>query len=127
MTVNESTKTFVRQRASNAYWYCQRHQNDSLLATLHVEHIIPKKHDGSDDEDNLALACIDCNLHKRPNLSGIDPETDQITSLFNPRQQSWDEHVYWDGIYIRGLTDTGRATVRVFNMNSDDQLTLRSS
>jgi 5-methylcytosine-specific restriction endonuclease McrA len=127
VTVNESTKAFVRQRANHACEYCQRHQNDSPLATLHVEHIIPKKHDGSDDEDNLALACIDCNLHKGPNLTGLDPDTDQITPLFHPRQQVWDEHFYWDGIYIRGLTDTGRTTVRVFNMNSDDQLALRSS
>ena len=35
--------------------------------------------------DNLALACIDCNLHKGPNLTGIDPETNQVTRS-NPEQ-----------------------------------------
>jgi 5-methylcytosine-specific restriction endonuclease McrA len=34
--------------------------------------------------ENLALACIDCNLQKGPNLSGIDPETRKVTELFIP-------------------------------------------
>jgi len=35
------------------------------------------QHGGFDDLDNLALACIDCNLHKGPNLTVIDPETNK--------------------------------------------------
>jgi len=30
-------------------------------------------------------------------------------------------------IYIRGRTPTGRTTIRVFNMNSEDHLARRSS
>jgi hypothetical protein len=103
------------------------HQDDSPLALLHVEHIIPKAHGGSDDLDNLALACIDCNLHKGTNLTGIDPETNMVTELFHPRRQNWDEHFEWRGIYLIGKTATGRTTIRVLNMNSEDQITLRSS
>ena len=125
--MNESTKALVRQRAGNMCEYCKLHQDDSPLAVLHVEHVIPKKHGGGDDEENLALACIDCNLHKGPNLTGIDPDTDEITPLFHPRQQSWGDHFYRDGIYIRGRTSTGRASVRVFVMNAEDQLALPSS
>jgi len=33
---------------------------------LHIEHILLKIHGGTDDMENLALACIDCNLHKAP-------------------------------------------------------------
>jgi hypothetical protein len=44
-------------------------------------------HGGSDDLDNLALASIDCNLHKDPNLTAIDPETKKITALFHPRRE----------------------------------------
>ena len=97
------------------------------LAALHIEHIIPKKHGGSDDMDNLALACIDCNLHKGSNLTGIDPETNEVTAPFHPRRQQWREHFVWDGIYIIGKTAIGRTTVRVLDMNTDDQLGLRSS
>ena len=117
----------VRSRANNTCEYYHLHQDDSPLASLHVEHIIPRVHGGADDPDNLALACIDCNLHKGPNLAGIDPDTNELTALFHPRQQQWDDHFEWSGIYIVGRTATGRTTIRVLNMNSEDQLSLRSS
>jgi hypothetical protein len=101
-------------------------QIDSPLAALHVEHIIPKKHGGSDDLSNLALACIDCNLHKGANPSCLDPESGALTALFHPRQQGWEDHFEWKGLRIIGKTATGRTTVQVLNMNSADQLDLRS-
>jgi 5-methylcytosine-specific restriction endonuclease McrA len=125
--VDEATRALVRDRAGNRCEYCQLHQDDSPLATLHIEHVIAKKHGGSDDSANLALACIDCNLHKGPNLTGIDPETEKITPLFHPRRERWDDHFEWRGPEIIGKTATGRTTVRVLDVNSDDQLTLRSS
>ncbi len=92
MTVNESNRAIVRERAGHRCEYCRLHQDDSPLAVLHVEHVIPRKHGGTDDVDNLALACIDCNLHKGPNLTGIDPETEEITVLFHPRHDVWGDH-----------------------------------
>jgi 5-methylcytosine-specific restriction endonuclease McrA len=123
--MNVATRALVRERAGHRCEYCQTHQEDSPLAALHIEHIRPLKHGGSNDESNLCLACIDCNLHKGPNLTGIDPLTDAVTPLFHPRQQQWDEHFRWEGLHIVGLTDTGRTTVRVLCMNSDEQLELR--
>ena len=76
---------------------------------------------------NLALACIDCNLHKGTNLTGIDPQTNEVTELFHPRRQNWDDHFEWRGIHLIGKTAVGRTTVRVLNMNSEDQIALRSS
>jgi hypothetical protein len=125
--MNEATRALVRRRAEDRCEYCQLRQADSLLAVLHVEHIIPRKHGGADTHDNLALACIDCNLHKGPNLSGIDPETGDVVSLFHPRLQSWTDHFQWHGIYLVGTTPTGRATIQVLNINSEEQLALRSS
>ncbi|PCJ13055.1 MAG: hypothetical protein COB10_06210 [Planctomycetota bacterium] len=57
------------------------------MARLQVEHIRPKKHGGADDEANLALACIHCNSHKGSNLTGIDPQTEEIVELFHLPQQ----------------------------------------
>ena len=122
-----STKARVRVRAGNACEYCHLHQDDSPLAVLHIEHVIPKIHGGTDDIDNLALACIDCNLHKGPNLTGIDPITGAVTELFHPRNQTWSDHFAWDGIYLVSGTSIGRTTIRVLNMNSEEQLALRSS
>lgn len=120
------TRARVRERAGDRCEYCGLHQDDSPLAALHVEHIIPKIHGGTDDLENLALACIDCNLHKGTNLTGVDPETRQVTRLFHPRQQNWDDHFEWRGIRIHGKTVVGRTTIRVLHMNSEDQLALRS-
>jgi len=125
--ITAQTRSQVRERAQNACEYCHLHQDDSPLAALHVEHIIPRIHGGNDDMDNLALACIDCNLHKGTNLTGIDPETSEITPLFHPRRQSWEDHFEWQGIHLTGKTAPGRTTVRVLHINSEDQVALRSS
>jgi 5-methylcytosine-specific restriction endonuclease McrA len=87
--MDASTRVLVQERAGNCCEYCQLHQDDSPLAALHTEHIIPKKHGGYDHIDNRALACIDCNLHKGSNLTGIDPATNAVTVLFHPRRQQW--------------------------------------
>jgi hypothetical protein len=100
-------------------------QEWSPLARLQIEHITPRKHGGSDDDGNLALACIHCNLHKGSNLTGIDPTTGEIVELFNPRKQKWVKHFLREGFQIEGLTPCGRATVRVMNMNSEEMLQVR--
>ncbi len=123
--MNESTRQFVRSRAENCCEYCQLCQDDSPLAALHVEHIIPKKHGGVDDVNNLALACIDCKLHKGPNLTGLDPETGELCRLFHPREQKWEVHFKWLGIYVVGITAVGRTTVKVLDMNSNERIELR--
>lgn len=82
-----------------------------------VDHIIARKHGGSDDPSNLALSCPFCNGHKGTNLTGIDPRSREITPLYNPRLHVWAQHFMWDGLTIRGLTAVGRTTVEVLEMN----------
>jgi len=124
--MDATTRRLVRNRGNDRCEYCGLRQDQSPLAVLHIEHILPKKHGGSDDDSNLALACIDCNLFKSSNIAGRDPETLQLTELFNPRTQNWDEHFERRGIFIFGRTDVGRTTIEVLNMNSDEALELRS-
>lgn len=124
--MNDAIKAVVRDRAGNRCEYCRLSQIDSPLAPLQIEHVIPRKHGGTDEVANLALACIDCNLHKGPNLTGIDPVTNAVIELFHPRHDQWGDHFEEDGIYIRGKTEKGRTTIRVLAMNSDEQLALRS-
>jgi hypothetical protein len=58
--------------------------------------------------DNAELqvrsVCVFCNLHKGPNLTGIDPETNEIARLFNPREDVHSEHFVVRGAVIVGLT-----------------------
>lgn len=123
--MTEAVRQLVRQRAKHRCEYCQLHQDDSPLAALHIEHIRPIKHGGTDAAENLCLACIDCNLHKGTNLTGIDPETDEITPLFHPRRDNWAVHFGWNGTRIAGRTAVGRATIRVLDLNGEDRLDLR--
>lgn len=90
----------------------------------HVEHVLPRQHGGNDDETNLALACNHCNLHKGPNLAGIDPQTRTVIPLFDPRREVWDAHFAPQGASIVGLTR--RATVSVLAMNAPVRLELRA-
>ncbi|HQZ68265.1 MAG TPA: HNH endonuclease [Planctomycetaceae bacterium] len=125
--MDAATKRLVRQRANNRCEYCGLHQNQSPLATLQIEHVTPRKHGGGDELENLALACIDCNLAKSSNIAGRDPETHELTPLFHPRVDQWDDHFSFDGIYVLGRTSVGRTTIYVLNMNSTDQLELRAA
>ena len=119
-------RNLVCTRAASRCEYCLSHQDDEPFYRHHVEHVIARKHGGPTAESNLALACQHCNLHKGPNLTGIDPDTGQIVPLFNPRTEHWAEHFIRQGVNFVGLTATGRATVRVLAMNNTTRLQLRS-
>jgi hypothetical protein len=123
--MDADTRRLVRSRAGNRCEYCGLHKDESPLIPLQVEHVLPKKHGGSDHLDNLALACIDCNLHKGTNIAGLDPETAKLTPLFNPRKQDWDEHFLLIEVEIHGHTAIGRVTVQVLDLNGPDRIELR--
>jgi hypothetical protein len=123
--MDAATRSLVRERAGGRCEYCGLPQAAVPLATFHVEHITARQHGGSDDLSNLALSCHHCNLHKGPNIAGFDPETGQLSTLFDPRQNSWPDHFVLRGIIIDGRTPIGRTTVRVLAMNSAEQLETR--
>lgn len=124
--MDANTRRHVRTRAADRCEYCGLHQDESPLVPLQIEHVLPKKHGGHDGPDNLALACIDCNLHKGTNLAGLDPQTGALTPLFNPRTQAWGDHFLWTGVEVDGITPIGRVTIYVLDLNGSDRLELRS-
>lgn len=83
------------------------------------EHIQPISTGGVTELPNLAFSCPACNRYKGILRETLDPETGQMTSLFNPRQDIWVEHFVWsdDFIMITGLTPIGRATIEKLQMN----------
>jgi hypothetical protein len=123
--MDDETKEFVRTRAGHRCEYCRIPQR-YFAQFFQVEHIISRQHGGSDDETNLALACTRCNLHKGPNLSGLDPDAQQLTRLFHPRTDSWEDHFesHPSG-EIAGRTPIGRTTVYVLAMNAPRRVELR--
>jgi hypothetical protein len=119
-------RRLVRSPAGDRCEYCGLRQEADPFFRFHVEHVIALQHGGPTVPENLALSCHHCNLHKGPNLSGIDPESGAMVALFNPRLQQWEEHFALRGRTIQGLTETGRATVVVLAMNAPGRRDLRS-
>jgi hypothetical protein len=118
--MDEALRDFVRQRAGNRCEYCQLSEEHVPFAVFHIEHIIARKHGGQDTPGNLALCCQHDNLHKGPNLTGIDSLTRKVVSLFHPRRHKWHRHFRWNGPVLEGLTSNGRATIVVLQMNDPD-------
>jgi hypothetical protein len=82
----------------------------------HIDHIIPLRHEGSSDLDNLALACFQCNTIKSSEIASYADKV--LTPLYNPRLQVWDEHFEMDGTIIKGKTAIGRVTVRTLQIRT---------
>ena len=64
---------------------------------------------------------------KGPNLSSIDPDTEELVRLFHPRKDVWENHFRLDEAMIAGVTDIGRTTAWLLEMNSDDRVELRGT
>ncbi|MHC5859027.1 HNH endonuclease [Nostoc sp.] len=118
MTIPNHIQELVRKRSGFRCEYC--HYPESLSTSpLTIDHIYLQSLGGSDDVDNLALACRRCNERHYNFTVGIDPETKQEVALFNARQQQWSEHFVWsaDATKIIDITPTGRATCNRLDLN----------
>ena len=124
MSVPEALRLRVWQRAQGRCEYCLIHEEEFLFPHQ-IDHIRAVQHGGLTLAENLALACGDCNRPKGPNLSSVDPDSNEPVWLFNPRRDQWTEHFAMDGAFIGGLTPVGRATVFLLRFNSEDRIRLR--
>jgi hypothetical protein len=126
--IPEEVRARIRTQANNQCGYCLSLQK-YVLGILEIEHIIPKAVGGSDDEENLWLACRLCNSYKGVQTEARDPVTNGKVKLFNPRQQKWSDHFTWtsDGTQITGLTPCGRATVLALQLNNPYAVTVRQA
>ncbi len=116
----------VIERAGNRCEYCLLPAEVAFF-THEVDHVVAEKHGGATEIENLALACWRCNRHKGSDLTSFDPETRQLSPLFNPRAQVWTEHFAQERERIVGLTPEGRTTVTLLRLNSEERLIERLS
>jgi HNH endonuclease len=124
--MDDESKSLVRQRAEDRCEYCGVHQRYYPDFTFHIEHIVARQHRGPDELENLAFACHLCNHKKGPNLPGLDPDTGELTRLFNPRIDAWHTHFRLaDDGRILGLTPIGRTTAYVLGMNAAIRVQIR--
>lgn len=114
-----ATRRQVARRAAYRCEYCQT-QESTIGMALEVEHIIPEVAGGSSEESNLCLACPKCNRFKGTRLQAVDEVTGAEVALFHPRRDRWYDHFAWEqgGLYLAGLTPTGRVTIMILQMNN---------
>jgi 5-methylcytosine-specific restriction endonuclease McrA len=92
MALSTVLRKLVEQRADGHCEYCLLHQ-DYSIKSHHADHIIPRKHGGNDELDNLAWSCFLCNSAKGSEVAAYDPHTGQLVALYNPRVDLWTEHL----------------------------------
>ena len=118
----------VAERGRHQCEYC--HAPEVIFnVAFEVKHIIPTSRGGLDELQNLALACRICNLRKLDYIDGIDSLSQQITRLFNPRIDTWDDRFEVQKeppFRLEGKTPIGRATVERLQMNTPVQLRARA-
>ena len=117
----------VRTRAKHHCEYCQAAE---VLTgqRFHVDHIIPRVLGGETSVENLCVACPACNGSKQDRTHAVDPHSNDLVSLFHPRQDQWQHHFMWshDVLRITGLTPVGRATVGILKTNRPLSISARA-
>jgi hypothetical protein len=124
--MNKLLEQPVKDRARGICEYC-RIPSWLYDQPFHIDHIIARKHDGQTVLENLAFSCLDCNAHKGTNIAGFDPQSGDLSRLFNPRSDQWNAHFAWNGPELSGLTAIGRTTVKVLNINQPIRVRARAA
>ena len=122
----KSRRRLVYERANGRCEYCQSPALHDILP-FQLDHIRARKHGGPTKLSNLALSCLACNTFKGSDIAAIDPETDTLQPLFDPRRDVWTDHFRWDGSILVGKTAIGRATVALLRINLPMRVEYRRS
>ncbi len=126
MKVSTSIRGKVEKRAEKLCEYC-RSPLEFSPDPFSVEHIFPISKGGTDDLENLALACQGCNNYKSTKTEAFDLISQTTTRFYNPRKDVWSEHFAWseDFTEIIGKTAKGRVTIIILKLNRQRVMNLR--
>lgn len=121
MSISLTLKLQIRQRAEYLCEYCHSSEEAST-SQFTIDHLQPRSLGGSDELENLALACHRCNIRRYNFTTGIDPQTNAIVPLFNPRAHQWPSHFAWSQncLTIVGISAIGRATCKRLDVNDNE-------
>jgi HNH endonuclease len=124
--VRPHLRRLVAHRAHHVCEYCLIHEDDAFFG-CEIEHIISEKHGGKTVASNLAWACAVCNRFKGSDIATILPGTRKLIRLFDPRSDEWSEHFRLRGSRIVGVSDMGKATVSLLDINSPERIMERQT
>lgn len=118
-------RRLVYERAAGRCEYCLIPES-AVFATHEIDHILPQKHGGKTEANNLALSCALCNKYKGSDLASLDPETQRIVPLYHPRQDRWSDHFQLHEAQFVPRTPIGRVTIRLLQLNHPDRVAERA-
>jgi hypothetical protein len=126
LRISAQLRERVSRTARFSCGYCLTSQR-VVGPLLEIDHILPASQGGTSKERNLWLACPLCNSYKADRVASLDPVTNVVVSLFNPREDRWSDHFEWTdgGTVIVGRTPVGRATALALNVNEPDVVAAR--
>ena len=126
--ISPSIRRDIRAQAGSICEYCHTTEQWQYVPFT-IDHVRPPRLGGTSAPDNLALACFHCNRQKGERVAAVDPDSGIEVHLFNPRQQSSQEHFIWsaDKLMIVGLTPVGRATVEALRLNRERIIPIRAA
>lgn len=105
------------KRAGHCCEYCKISDQDTYFG-FEVDHVVSRKHGGSNSVENLAYTCFLCNRHKGSDIGSLNKETGEFTRFFNPRIDIWKDHFSMDGAFIIPRTAIGEVTIAILQFNS---------
>ena len=126
--ISPATQQQVRERAEFLCEYCHTAEKWQYVPFT-IDHVVPLDLGGTDDLDNLGLACFHCNRQKSNRLQAEVPKSGEEIPLFNPRQHNWADHFIWsaDKRMLLGMTTIGKATIQALQLNRDRIIRIRQA
>ncbi|MBD2325654.1 HNH endonuclease signature motif containing protein [Alkalinema sp. FACHB-956] len=119
--ISQEIRQLVINRADRLCEYCLIHSDDTVLGCS-IDHIISLKHNGPNEANNLAYACIFCNRYKGSDIGSIIWETQEFIRFYNPRRDQWSEHFRLEQSTIMPVSSIGEVTVRILGFNDRNRL-----
>lgn len=120
------TRQLVAERAKFGCEYCLFPELFAVHS-FEIDHILSKKHGGTNLLENLAFACFHCNRHKGTDISSYDDLTGNLTAFYNPRKQIWTEHFLFQNAEIVALTAEARVTIKILKLNDIQRIEERQA
>ena len=119
--VSDALRRHVADRAYHVCEYCLIHEDDTFWG-CQIDHIISRKHGGTNEAPNLAWACATCNNTKGSDLGTLAGPRSELTRLFHPRTDRWAECFQLHGVRIDPASSVGEATTKLLQINEGNRL-----
>lgn len=124
--VGDATRRQVAERAYHVCEYCLIHEDDTFWGG-HIDHIVSRKHGGSEELGNLAFACAVCNANKGSDIASLAGNPPKLTPLFHPRRDKWLENFHLVNHWIETVSATGETTAKILKLNAPNRVEEREA